>query len=46
MINIDDINLKEKLGLNILKFTKKHLELKQQDIVTQFFIDGLEKYNR
>ena len=29
-----------------LEFTKKHPELKQQDIVTQFFIDGLEKYNR
>lgn len=29
-----------------LDFTKKHPELKQQDIVTQFFVDGLEKYNK
>lgn len=29
-----------------LEFTKKHPELKQQDIVTQFFINGLERYNK
>lgn len=29
-----------------LEFTKKHADLKQQDILSQFIIDGIQKYNR
>ena len=29
-----------------LEFTKNHLDLKQQDILSQFILEGIQKYNR
>lgn len=29
-----------------LEFTKKHTDLKQQDILSQFILEGIQKYNR
>lgn len=29
-----------------LEFTKKHSDLKQQDILSQFLLEGIQKYNR
>lgn len=29
-----------------LEFTKKHPDLKQQDILSQFILDGIQRYNR
>lgn len=31
---------------DFITFTKKHPDLKQQDILSQFILEGIQKYNR